>query len=484
MADRTLGLARWVLAGVAVTVAVVFLLHQRQGDIDVSYGQSPSSDYEEGDAGELSGHSAPSTAEMVRRVQAEPVVRLPGSNATWHRRWLREHVGIDGVRLLFAPPGLDEQDTERVRDVAEDPAIVDAPFELVTVTGTKVRSGVYTAVPDDVDGFQRQFAAGDVTGLLAAVITGMRDEGDPPAAPRVAWREPTTAEVDAVAADLERDGVHVAEGATLSDVPGNASNAFPDTEPLVVALPRQDTALPRQDGASPRQDTALPRQDTGRPVPDYAPALADRFPDTPVVVVYGSYIDYAGPHRDEFYEVATAGVYGMLGDRLGRYDYPQDNVLFAWLNKVTDIRYAGLFDRPLPYQPFDPLQVTMPALPFVFAGCVLGFVVLSVTALRRRPSHGRPPTVRLAALSALSVEVSGLTTETGNPSLTRAITHLDAAKELDCSLVATRNAHKLLDKAEEELSETARLIGRRDYEPRRYVMGWEPSSQAGECGRR
>lgn len=458
MADRTLGIVRWLLAGLAVAVAVVFLLHQRQGDVDVSYGQSPSSDYEEGDAGELSEHSVPSTAEMVRRVQADPVVRLPGSDAQWNRGWLREHVGLGGVRLLFAPPGLDEQETERVLGVAEDPALADAPFELVTVTGTKVRGGVYTAAADDLDGFQRQFAAGDVTGLIAAVITGMRDEGDAPTAPRVTWREPTTAELDAVAADLQRDRVHVAEGATLSDVPGNASNAFPDTEPMVVALPQQDTALPQQD--------------TGRPVPDYAPALAERFPDTPIVVVYGSYVDYAGPHREEFYEVATAGMYGMLGDRLSRYAYPQDNVLFAWLNKVTDIRYAGLFDRALPYQPFDPLKVTMPALPFVFGGCVLGFVVLSVTALRRRPSHGRPPTVRLAALSALSVEVSGLTGETGNPSLTRAITHLDAAKELDGSAVGTRNAHKLLDKAEAELAETARLIGRRDYEPRRYIAGW------------
>lgn len=451
MADRTFGIVRWMLAGLAVAVAVVFLLHQRQGDIDVSYGQSPSSDYEEGDAGELSDHSVPSTAEMVRRVQAEPVVRLPGSTAKWDRRWLAEHVGTDGVRLLLAPPGLDEQETERVLGVADDPALADAPFELVTVTGTKVRGGVYTATPEDLDGFQRQFAAGDVTGLLAAVITGMRDEGEPPTAPRVTWREPTTVELDAVAADLERDRVHVAEGASLSDVPGNASDAFPDTEPMVVALPQQDT---------------------GRPVPDYAPALAERFPDTPIVVVYGSYVDYAGPHRDEFYEVATAGMYGMLGDRLSRYDYPQDNVLFAWLNKVTDIRYAGLFDRALPYQPFDPLKVTMPALPFVFGGCVVGFVVLSVTALRRRPSHGRPPTVRLAALSALSVEVSGLTTEASDPSLTRAITHLDAAKELDGSAVGTRHAHKLLDKAEAELSETARLIGRRDYEPRRYIAGW------------
>ncbi|GAA1229250.1 hypothetical protein GCM10009676_09720 [Prauserella halophila] len=451
MSKNTFGIARWVLAGVAIAVAVIFLLQQRQGDIDVSYGESPSSDYEEGESGELSDHTVPSTDEMVRQVQAEPVVRLPGASAKWNRQWLREHVDTAGVRLLFAPPGLDEQETERVLAVVEDDSIADAPFDLVTVTGTKVRGGPYTAAADDIDGFQRQFAAGDVTGLLAAVITGMRDAGDPPTAPGLTWREPTSAELGTVTADLERDRLHVADGATLSDVPGNAANAFPDTEPMIVALPQQDT---------------------GRPVPDYAPALAERFPDTPVVVLYGNYVDYAGPYRDQFYEVATAGVYGMLGDRISRYDYPQDNVLFAWLNKVTDIRYAGLFDRPLPYQPFDPLKVTLPALPFVFAACVLGVIVLSVTALRRRPSHGRPPTVRLAALSALSVEVSGLTTEASNPSLTRAITHLDAARERDGSAVGRRAAHNLLDKAEHELAETARLIERSDYEPRHYTAGW------------
>ncbi|GAA1190501.1 hypothetical protein [Prauserella alba] len=451
MADRTLDIARWALAGVAILVAVVFLLQQRQGDIDVSYGGSPSSDYEEGDAGELGDHTVPATEQMVRQVQAEPVVRLPGADATWNRQWLREHVDTAGVRLLFAPPGLDERERKRVSEVAEDPGIADAPFELVTIVGTKVRGGVYTAEPDDLDGFQRQFAADDVTGLLAAVITGLREGGDPPSPPGLTWREPSGAELGTVAADLERDRLHVAEGATLSEVPGNAADAFPGTEPMVVALPRQDP---------------------GRPVPDYAPALAERFPDTPVVVLYGNYVDYAGPHRGQFYEVATAGVYGMLGDRLSRFDYPQDNVLYAWLNKVTDIRYAGLFDRPLPYQPFDPLKVTMPALPFVFAGCVLGVVVLSVTALRRRPSHGRPPTVRLAALSALSVEVSGLTTEASDPSLTRAITHLDAARERDGSAAGRRSAHQLLDKAERELTETARLIGRSDYEPRRYTAGW------------
>ncbi|MCR3719611.1 MULTISPECIES: hypothetical protein [Prauserella salsuginis group] len=451
MADRILGIARWALAGVAILVAVVFLFQQRQGDIDVSYGGSPSVDYKEGDAGELSDHTVPTTEEMARQVQAEPVVRLPGATATWDRQWLREHVGTTGVRLLLAPPGLDKQERERVSAVAEDPAMADAPFELVTAVGTNVRGGPYTAEPDDLDGFQRQFAANDVTGLLAAVITGMRDGDDPPSPPGPTWREPSPAELDAVTADLERYRLHVADGATLSRVPDNVGNAFPDTEPMIVALPQQAR---------------------DRPIPDYAPALAERFPDTPVVVLYGNYVDYAGAHRDQFYEVATAGVYGMLGARLSRFDYPQDNVLYAWLNKVTDIRYAGLFDRPLPYQPFDPLKVTLPALPFVFAGCVLGVIILSVTALRRRPSHGRPPTVRLAALSALSVEVSGLTTEASNPSLTRAISHLDAAREQEGSAAGRRAAHELLDKAEHELAETAQLIGRSDYEPRHYTAGW------------
>ncbi|WP_432839798.1 hypothetical protein [Dactylosporangium sp. CA-092794] len=83
--------------------------------------------------------------------------------------------------------------------------------------------------------------------------------------------------------------------------------------------------------------------------------------------------------------------------RLGAYAYPQGNVLGAYLALVTDVRYAGLFDRPLPYQPFDPLRVALPALPWLFAACVVVFLLLSAAALPRRrrpaalPASAAPP---------------------------------------------------------------------------------------------
>lgn len=448
MSDRTLTLARWALAVIAVVVAGAFLLQQRQGDIDVSYGESPSSDYREGDGGELSDHTVPSTDEMARRILAERVVRLPGANAAWDQQWVLEHT--DDVRFLFAPPGLDEQERDRVREVSSHPDVANAPFELITVMGTRVSGGVVSVSSSDLDEFRSQFGVGDVTELVLTAAYHVQERDDPPQAPAPAWRAPTAAELDVVARDLERDRLHVAEGATLDDIPASAKHAFPDTEPMVVALPRPDRSAP---------------------IPQYAPALAQRFPDTPIVVMYDAFVDYAGPYRDDFYEVATAGFYGVMGQRLATYDYPQGNVLGAWLNDVTDVRYAGLFDRPLPYQPIDPLKVTMPALPWVFAACVAGFLALSVGSVRRS-SRATPPTKRIAALTALAVEVSGLTGPDSNPPLTRAITHLDAAKDLDPTPTSRRYAHALLDKAERELAQTARLIGRPDYDPARYVAGW------------
>ena len=124
--------------------------------------------------------------------------------------------------------------------------------------------------------------------------------------------------------------------------------------------------------------------------------------------------------------MAGASFYAQYGSRLSRYSYPQLNVLGAYLARVTDVRYAGLFDRPLPYRPFDPLRVALPALPWLFAGCVAGFVVLSIRTVRgagrRRPGDLGPggTPARLAGLSALAVELSLLTDARSDPSLVRA----------------------------------------------------------------
>jgi hypothetical protein len=306
----------------AVAVVVVFLLSQGQG-VDVSYGLSPASSdaVAEGGAGELGDVTVPSVDEMAALVGADDVVRLPGAIASWDERRVREAVGGDDVRILVAPPGLDKDERDRVRDVDD---------ATVRVIGTEVTGGIYQASADSTVGWRAQFAVGDVTDQMVALIAELRDQPAPKAVDQLDWRDPDEAELAAVAADLRATGVHVGTGATLDGIPEDlAASAFPDRRAWYVALPRQPF---------------------GEPVPRYGPALAELFPDTPVVVVYGSWVEYHGPHAADFEEVVGASFYAQLGGRLSRYDYPQRNVLAGYLARVTDVRYAGLFDRPLPWR--------------------------------------------------------------------------------------------------------------------------------------
>ncbi|MEH0971732.1 hypothetical protein V6U77_11430 [Micromonospora sp. CPCC 205546] len=442
-------LLRWSLLGVAVVVLVVFLLAQRQS-VDVSYDRSPAATAKiEGSAGELSDASVPSVDEMTALVAADPVVRLPGSTARWNEHRVREAAGDQPVRILVAPPGLDKDERDRVRDVEN---------ATIRVVGTEVSGGIYQSVADTLPDWRAQFATADVTNLLVGLIAALRDAPDPPGHDELRWRAPTDRELAAVAADLRATGLHLGAGATLTGVPDKAArNAF-------------------EDGA---RYVALPAQPFGEPVPRYGPALAELFPDTPIVVMYGLWIEYHGPAADDFAELAGASFYGQFADRLSRYDYPQGNVLTAWLNRVTDLRYSGLFDRPLPYRPIDPLRVALPALPWIFAGCVGTFLVLSVRSLRRPdglgirrgdPGRGGTP-ARLAGLTALAVEMSLLTDARSDPALTRGVVKLQAARAALDEELPDRHVRTLLNEASEELDDAARTLGIASYRPGLYLRG-------------
>ncbi|BCL17556.1 hypothetical protein [Micromonospora sagamiensis] len=442
---RRLEPVRWVALGLAVLVLVVFLVAQRQS-IDVSYGRSPASAaVPEGSAGELTDTTVPSVAEMDAMVAAAPVVRLPGSVASWDEQRVREAIGDRDVRILVAPPGLDEAERDRIRDVED---------VTVRVIGLQVSGGLYQATADTLPSWRAQFATGDVTGLLVTLIAALGDAPTPPDHDGLRWREPGAAELATVTADLRASGRHVADGATLTAVPARtAASAFPDGDALYVALPRQ------------------PR---GEPVPRYGPALARVFPGRPIVVLYGAWIEYHGPHGEEFAEVTGASFYGQFGDRLSRYEYPQDNVLNAYLARVTDVRYAGLFERPLPYRPVDPLRVALPALPWLFAGCVVGFLALSTRSLWRgvgRSGAVRGPgtTARLAGLTALAVEMSLLTDRRSDPGLTRGVAKLQAARAALDEGLPDPHVRALLTDAEAELDDTARTMGVAGYRPTFYL---------------
>ncbi len=430
---------RWAFLGAAAVVLVVFLFAQRQST-DVSYGQSPSGKdtVTEGSAGELSGVTLPSAAELTRMVRAAPVVRLPGAIAHWDEQRVRTAIGDADLRILVAPPGLDEDQQDRVSDID------DADIRIV---GTEVSGDIYQATSDDLPGWRGQFATGDVTSQVLALVAEMRDQPTPADVDLFAWRAPTAAELAPVVADLRAGRPHLAGGATLESVPKSAATAFPGGGPLVVALPQQPF---------------------GTPVPEYGPALAKLFPGKPIVVVYGYWIAYDGPHADEFADVAAASFYGRFGDRISTYAYPQGNVLNAYLNTVTDVRYAGLFDRPLPYQPFDPLRVALPVLPWLFAACVLVFVGLSARSLLGPTPPPRQPPARLAGLTTLAIEMSALSHDAA---LTRGIANLQAARAALDDDLPDRHVHRLLGEAAKELDAAARALGRAEYRPDAYLAG-------------
>jgi hypothetical protein len=429
-----------VLLGAGVVLVVVFLVAQGQ-TAEVSYGRSPSGagSVREGDAGELTEVALPSVAEMAEMVARDPVVRLPGAVAVWDEGRVAAAIGGADIRVLVAPPGLSEAQEERVREVAG---------ATILVMGTEVVGSVYEVVPDDLATWRASFVTGDITGLLLTLVAAEKEEPDPPEVTVFEWRVPSAAELGPVVADLRGSGLHVAEGATLRGLPSSAGTAFGGRAPVVAAFPRQPH---------------------GGPVAEYGPVLAELFPDTPVVVMYGSWVGYYGPHAGGFADVAGAGFYARFGGRLSRYEYPQGNVLGTFLNGVTDVRYAGLFDRPLPYRPFDPLRVALPVLPWLFVVCVVGFLVLSV---RRVVGSGggppRRPSGRLAGLTTLAVELSALSHA---PALTRALGGLAAARSALAEELPDRQVSRLLSEVEGELDAVARALGRVEYRPVNYLAG-------------
>jgi hypothetical protein len=430
---------------------VVFLVAQGQR-ADVRYGQSPATGtIAQGTAGELPGVALPSTQQLTAMVAANPVVRLPGSVAQWDTDQVSRAIGGADVRILVTPPGLSEQQREEVDSIDK---------ATVKVIGTEVSGDIYKVAPGGLADWRGTLARADVTSALVLLINKVAHDSNVThgGAATGGWRDPTATELATVAADLRSTGIHVASGATLSTAPAKATaQAFGGDRALYVALPTQPIDAPS---------------------PDYGTALSRMFPDTPLVVMYGDWIEYHGPHAADFADLAAASFYARFGDRLSAYTYSQDQVLGAYLATVTDIRYAGLFDRPLPYRPADPLRIALPALPWLFAACVLAFLALSVRSLLRPATASRSLSrrrggddARLAGLTALAVEVSGLTGAKTDPALARAIVELKAAREALDERLPRARVRDLLDAADRELDQVGRQLEFPGYRPAEYLRG-------------
>ncbi|WP_020665093.1 hypothetical protein [Amycolatopsis benzoatilytica] len=443
MADRRWPhYARWGLLAAAVLTLVIFLTQQAQQNTHVSYAESPASSksVQDGTAG-TSGATVPTTDEMKTMVQASPVVRLTGSIATWDEAAVRKAIGKADIRIIVAPPGLTKDASSRVNEVSN---------ASVRVVGLQVSASGRTASPSDAPGWQHQFGTDDVTNEMLTMIALVRHQPSPPDVAPLPRRDPTVAELATATASLRATGRYLAPGATLANPP-ETTKAFPG-KPLYVALPTQPA---------------------GQPLVHYGPALAKEFPGRPIVAIYGGWIEYDGPSAAEFSDVATASFYGQFGDFLAPRSYPQIGLVGAYLNQVTDIRYAGIFDHPLPYVPFDPLHVTLPALPWIFAACAVGFLVFSIRPAlhRNHPSGGAGLPARLAALTSLAVEVSGLTDGPSDAALARGITDLTTAREAIDQDLEAKFIREALDSAQSELDSVAKLLGRDDYRPAAYLPG-------------
>ncbi|MBB3038011.1 hypothetical protein [Hoyosella altamirensis] len=268
---------RWVFLVVGVAVLVLFLVAQRQSQgVDVSYGQSPSVDkVMEGDGDELTDQTIPSTADIQQRVDSDRVVILPGAVAQWDERRVSDALGDSDLRILVAPPGLSEEQKDQLDDVEG----VD-----IQIVGTSVTGGIFGATNNNIAGWRAEFATGDVTNLLVALIARELDEEHPSDVDLLDRRIVTDSELAAVATDFSAGRRHAADGATLEAVPESAELAFPDEQPLVAAFPRQEF---------------------GEAMPDYGSALTERFPGKPILVMYGDWIEYHGPQAGEFAEIAA-----------------------------------------------------------------------------------------------------------------------------------------------------------------------------------
>jgi hypothetical protein len=77
----------------------------------------------------------------------------------------------------------------------------------------------------------------------------------------------------------------------------------------------------------------------------------------------------------------------------------------------------------------------------------------------------------LAGLTALAVEVSGLTGARTDPALTRAIVALRAAREALDERLPRRRVRELLDEADRELDLVGRRVEFPGYRPVEYLRG-------------
>ena len=105
------------------------------------------------------------------------------------------------------------------------------------------------------------------------------------------------------------------------------------------------------------------------------------------MVAYGYWFGYSGPFSENT-PVATSAFYSRYGSVLARSDFPQFNALSVYLQQWAQIRFSGLFDRPLPYAPADPTdEAACFSVVELASGDLAGEAVLWAIDTHNRSAH-------------------------------------------------------------------------------------------------
>ncbi|MFV0533898.1 MAG: DUF6403 family protein [Cumulibacter sp.] len=432
---------------VLAVVGIVFIGIQTQQS-DTQYKPRESAQAEDG-SDDPAPAPQPSYNDIVAEYGDDPIITVDGSQASVQEdvvlQWMEQ---ADVTQVVLAPP-LDPS--------AELDASIDVPDDVLLVTGLQPSLSPYASQPSTPQGMARVYGTGDVTEGVTHLLALRAEAGDDEEELGVETREPTAEELAPVLSGLAADDIAFTAEAPTFEYPSVATEAYPEGDrPLIVVSPQEPA---------------------GGPIIDYASAVAEAFPDRSVVAMTGTWVDYAGTYADEFERPLTASLYGRFGERIGNFNYSQEAVLRLALNEVASYRHSGIFGKPLPYEPVDPVDVAMPFLPWLIAGLgVVGIAAAIVQVRRSKPKDVEHVTdhelSRLAGLSELAVEVSALTNGRSAAALVRATRALSEAKDVcdgeedDLGLVT-----ELLDRAERELSSVADLLDRADYQPRNFLQG-------------
>lgn len=308
-------------------------------------------------------------------LETEQIYRAPGAVAYLDEELIRAEL-TDDMRVLVAPftgpygaeghyANSEEYRTQvfrPLRDWAEDRGLV-----LIRVEGLLASSnkGV-SAVASDLDGLRRHLGQYDVTSSVWTLVQhakGSDTDAEPPH-PMPEWVDPTPQQTAELVERLRRDRVYNAPG---------REDPFQGSLDLI----RESTGFTLR-------VVAFPPVEPGEPMVDYAPALAEHFPDDVILVAYGDWLEIAGPHPVAL-SSARNYAYGRYQQGPYRAGMVLDDRIGTVLSRADELLTQHPFGRP---QPKTVEQLITELAPWLLGGSalVLGGVPLAREFGRRMRS--------------------------------------------------------------------------------------------------